>query len=164
MRHLILIILLSQHVFSLQAQFYKTTWGVRLDDDQFGFNLTQKVAKEFTIELFSDFDKKELRYGGHIRHHSKIAGSKLNWCQGVGAHGGLLKPRNSFWGINPVVGAEYKFMLFPLLVSFDINPFIYISGSHPEFWSLQTIFSIKYVLVKEEKRKKWRERMESRGD
>jgi len=135
------------------SQLYKTTWGVRLDDSQFGLSLTQKLAKKITIESFADFDKSELRYGANFRFHSKILGRRLNWYKGVGAIGGLLKPETSFYGASAVVGADYKFMLFPLVVSFDLNPIVYLSPSHPEWWSMQTVFSLKYVLVKEPKKK-----------
>ncbi len=149
----ILVLFLLIVSLSGEAQLYKTTWGVRLDDNQFGLSLTQKIAKKITIEAFSDFDESELRFGANARFHSKILGRRLNWYRGVGAIGGLLKPNISFWGASAVVGADYKFMLFPIVVSFDVNPVFYLSQSHPKWWSMQTVFSLKYVLVKEPKKK-----------
>ena len=141
---------------STYSQLYKTTWGVRVDDSQFGLNLTQKLAQKITVEGFIDFDQTELRYGGNLRFHRPILGRRLSWYPGVGAFGGLLKPKTNFWGASFLVGADYKFMMFPLVISFDVNPIVYISTSHPEYWSMQTVFSLKYVLVKEPtKKKRW---------
>ena len=153
MKKIGIIILLTINTSILYSQLYKTTWGVRLDDSQFGLSLTQKLAPKITIEPFADFDKSELRYGANFRFHKKILGRRLNWYRGIGAIGGLLKPKTSFWGATALVGADYKFMLFPIVVSFDINPVFYLSSSHPDWWSMQTVFSIKYVLIKEPKKK-----------
>lgn len=134
------------------SQLYKTSFGLRFDDDQLGFSLTQKVAKPFTVEVFADADKTEFRYGGIIRHHSRIAGRRLNWYQGLGGHGGLIKNGNKFYGVNGVIGAEYKFFLFPIGISFDFNPLIHLSPGTDTLLDTQTVFSIKYIIVKDRKK------------
>lgn len=153
MKKTLLLVVLSFQIGVSYTQLYKTTWGLRIDDSQFGISFTQKLTKKITVESFADFDQTELRYGANFRLHQKILGRRLSWYRGIGAIGGLLKPKVSFYGASALIGADYKFILLPIVVSFDVNPLFYLSPNHPKWWSMQTVFTIKYVLVKEPKSK-----------
>jgi hypothetical protein len=47
------------------------------------------------------------------------------------------------------VGVEHKILLIPFSVGFEINPSIHIMGSHPNWYTFQSVFSVKYVIIKD---------------
>lgn len=142
------------------AQIYKSTFGLRFDDSQLGFDYTQRILPSLTAEAFLDLETSEIRAGAAVRPHFKIAGRRLNWYPTAGVFVAQRRQVGSAWGVAPGVGAEYKFMLAPVVISFDIVPHIYLTPSFPDYFNFQTVFSIKYILVKD-KRVKLPKRRES---
>ena len=134
-----------------QAQIYKTTFGVRLDDQQLGFNFTQRVLPTVSAEAFLDLETSEVRAGAAIRPHLKLAGKRLNWYPTLGAFMAQRRQVGGAWGIVTGIGAEYKFMLAPVVISFDMVPHIYLTPDFPDYFNFQTVFSIKYILVKDKR-------------
>jgi hypothetical protein len=56
------------------------------------------------------------------------------------------------------MGIEYKIMIAPVVISFDVNPAFHTGGNHANWWDFQTVFSIKYILIKDRKKlfENWR--------
>lgn len=133
----------------LSAQLYKTNIGVRLDESQFGISLDQKIYKQFTATAAFDAKSNEIKASALARYHLKVLGRRLNIYPGFGPHWGVVKEYGEFTGFDLMIGAEYKLMLLPVVLSFDVNPSFHTGGNHPDWWNFQTVFSIKYVLVKD---------------
>ncbi len=131
------------------AQLYKTTAGIRLDNEQFGLALDQKIYKQLTATAAFDARSNDLRATGLLRYHIKILGRRLNIYPGAGVHVGTYKNYGSYHGFDLLLGAEYKLLLLPVVLSFDFQPAIHSGGSHPDWWNLQSVFSIKYVIHKQ---------------
>lgn len=134
-----------------QAQIYKSTFGLRFDDEQLGFSFTQRVLPTVSVEAFLDLEKTEIRSGAVIRPHLKLAGKRLNWYPMAGAFVTQRRQVGSAWGVLTGIGAEYKFMLAPVVISFDVVPHIYLTQDFPDYFNFQTVFSVKYILVKDKR-------------
>lgn len=133
------------------SQLYKTTFGARLDDAQFGMSLTQRILPKTSIEVYGDMTSNNVQAGAVIRQHLKIAGKRMNYYPIAGVHTGYMKDSGSFSGADLGIGAEYKFILMPLAISFDVVPSVHFLGNHSDWWTFNTVFSIKYVLVEDKK-------------
>jgi hypothetical protein len=157
---IVLILFISQAGIS---QLYKTTFGARLDDAQFGLSLTQRILPKTSIEVYGDMTSNFVQAGAVVRQHLKIAGRRMNYYPIVGMHTGYYKDRGGFSGSDLGIGAEYKFILMPLSMSFDVVPSVHFIGNHADWWTFNTVFSIKYILV-EDKRIKLPRRKESDDD
>lgn len=138
--------------FSLPAQLYRTNIGVRLDDSQFGLSIDQKVYDQFVVQAAFDARSNELKATAYARYHLKLIGRRLNVYPGIGAHTGVVKEEGAFGGFDLLVGAEYKMMILPVVLSFDVSPAFHTAGNHPDWWNFRTVFSIKYVIVKKKNR------------
>jgi hypothetical protein len=136
---------------SASGQLYKTSFGLRLDDSQLGFNFTQRLLPTLSAEGFLDLETNEVRAGAALRPHFKLAGKRLNWYPTAGVFVAQRKNVGSAWGMVPGVGAEYKFILAPVVISFDLVPHIYLTPSFPDYLNFQTVFSVKYILVKDKR-------------
>lgn len=145
---------------SLPAQLYKTNIGVRLDESQFGVSLDQKIYQQFTTTAAFDAKSNEVKATAIARYHFKVLGRRLNIYPGLGAHWGVVKEYGDFSGFDLLIGAEYKLVLLPVVLSFDVNPAFHTAGHHPDWWNFQTVFSIKYVLVKDRAKffERWRKK------
>lgn len=139
------IILLS---INLPAQLYKTTLGIRLDNEQFGIGIDQRIFKPVTVSAAFDARSNEVRATALLRYHIKVIGRRLNVYPGIGAHAGVYKNYGSYQGGDLLFGAEYKMLIAPIVISFDFMPSFHTGGEHPDWWNLQSVFSIKYVIQK----------------
>lgn len=148
----IILVIVSLVSMTAQAQVYKSTVGLRLDDEQIGLSYTQRFLDQTSAEAFVDLGKRQISAAVFARQHFKLVGRRLNWNVGAGPMIGTLKDHGDFYGGIVNLGADYKFMLFPVVISFDLQPNIYLGNSHPDWWSFQSVFSIKYVLVKDKKK------------
>jgi len=133
---------------NLGAQLYKTSVGVRLDNEQFGIGLDQKIYKQLTATAAFDARSNEVRSSAFLKYHLKIIGQRLNVYPGIGAHYGVYKNFGEYSGFDMLFGAEYKMIIAPIVLSFDFQPSFHPGGSHPDWWNLQSVFSIKYVINK----------------
>lgn len=133
------------------AQLYKSTFGLRFDDAQLGLSAAYRFQQRLSAEAFVDLDRDEFRAGSNLRFHNKLAGRRLNWYPIGGLFLASRKNVGDTWGFTPGIGAEYKFILAPVVISFDFAPHIYLTRDFPDYWSPQTVFSIKYILVKDKR-------------
>lgn len=152
LKSLFLVIILWIASLQVSAQLYKTNLGLRLDESQFGISVDQKIYKQFTAQAAFDARENEIRATAFARYHIKLLGRRLNFYPGLGAHTGILKEYGRYDGFDLLVGVEYKIMIAPVVISFDVNPAFHTGGSHANWWDFQTVFSIKYILVKDRKK------------
>ncbi len=138
--------------FFLSAQLYKTNLGIRLDESQFGLSLDQKIYKQLTAQVAFDAKTREIKATAFARYHLKVIGRRLNVYPGIGVHTGTYKDHGGFSGFDMLVGAEYKMMILPVVLSFDFSPAFHTAGHHPDWWNFQSVFSIKYILVKDKRK------------
>jgi len=152
MRHLVFLFCLLGSL-SLRSQIYKTAIDLRLDNELFGFGLTQKLLPQVTAIGAMDFRMgNEIKGTALIRYHIKWAGRRINFYPGVGVHSGVKKDFGNFRGIDFTLGAEYKSVLLPLVVAYEFQPVIHTAGNHPDFYNLQSVLTVRYVLVKDKKK------------
>lgn len=142
------------------GQLYKTNLGVRIDESQFGISFDQKIWGQLTAQAAFDAKTNEVRATTFMRYHIKLLGRRLNFYPGLGAHTGVLKEYGNFHGFDLLMGLEYKIMIAPIVISFDVNPAFHTGGSHSDWWDFQTVFSVKYILVKDKKKlfENWRDK------
>jgi hypothetical protein len=145
---ILLFILVS---FNGSAQLYKSMMGLRLDDSRIGLSYTQRVLPEVSLQVYGDLASTFVQSGFVARKHMKIAGRRLNWYPIAGVHAGFFKDFGGFSGVDIGIGGEYKFILAPVAISFDLVPSVHIGGSHPEWWTMSSMFTIHFILVKDKK-------------
>ena len=138
-------------VGSVYGQKYKSAIGLRVDGGKMvGVNYTQRFFKRTTAELNLDF-----REGNQVvtslvyKIHKPLVGRGLTLFGGVGYHFGNYKDLGSFSGGDFTVGVEHKIVILPFSIGFELSPSIHLSGVHPDWYTFQSIFSVKYVLIKQ---------------
>ncbi len=135
-----------------QAQVYRTAAGVRLDSDRFGVSLQQKIHERGTIEGIFSVGSREYSGTALYEWHFPILGRRFNYYLGAGGHVGNLKDSGVFTGVDAILGVEYKVNGLPFLLSADVKPAVHIN--HEDWVDLSTGISIRYVILKEKKKKK----------
>lgn len=135
-----------------KAQVYRTAAGVRLDGDVFGVSVQQKLYDQATVEGIFAVSARE--YSGTVLYewHRPILGKRFNYYLGAGGHVGNLKDHGAFGGVDLIGGIEYKINGLPFLLSTDIKPALHFN--HEDWTDFSTGVSIRYVIVKEKKKKK----------
>ena len=76
------------------AQVYKRSLGVRLDESSFGISLVQRLARPLTAEIIADMRQKDVSIALIPRVHGKILGRRLNYFIGAGS-GSIIESINS---------------------------------------------------------------------
>ncbi len=148
-----------------QAQVYKRSAGIRLDESSFGLSLVQRLARPLTIEGIADLRKQDISLALVPRIHGRLLGRRLNYFIGAGAQAGLVKTGEQqlrpFWGVGGMIGLEYKFNLLPIHISYDVRPLVQLHG-HPDLLGIQSAFAIR--LVRKSERKEWKEKLKKWKD
>ncbi|WP_242921957.1 hypothetical protein [Pontibacter liquoris] len=151
-RILFLSILLCGVSIVSRAQVYRTAAGVRLDSDVFGLTLQQKLHEQGTLEAILALSAREYSATALYEWHRPILGKRFNYYLGAGGHVGNLKDNGMFTGVDGIIGVEYKVNGLPFLLSADVKPAVHF---HHEDWTdFSTGISVRYVIVKEKKKKK----------
>ena len=83
--------------------------------------------------------------------HKPLVGKGLTVFAGLGYHVGNFKDEGSFSGGDVTVGVEHKILILPISIAFEINPSVHITGEHSDWYTFQSVFSVKYVLIKNRK-------------
>nr|WKN34078.1 hypothetical protein K4G66_16995 [Tunicatimonas sp. TK19036] len=153
------------------AQKYSTAAGLRVDGDQLGITMKQRVFRSFALEGMLTGNDREMRGTLLLENHYPLIGKGLNFYVGGGGHLGGLDDFGPVMGVDAIMGAELKIPLLRLVVSADVKPAYHIS--HEENFDYSTAISVRYVLGKEGKnqrqkaraqRKRKRERLKTRSD
>jgi len=131
------------------AQKYRTAAGFRSGGDDYGLTVQQLVLPKTTVEGLAMFAPRERSGTVMIERHFGILGPSLNYYFGAGGHYGQHKENGQFWGIDGLVGAEYKIAFLRLVVSLDFKPTIEFNSVD---WNrFPTAFSVRYILIKQKK-------------
>ncbi|HEY4651000.1 MAG TPA: hypothetical protein VIG72_06275 [Pontibacter sp.] len=148
------LLLLFILMVSLQAsaQKYRTALGPRIESDKFGISLQQKVNERGTIEVIAGLGEREYSGTALYEWHFPLLGERFNYYLGAGAHVGNLKDHGVFTGADAMLGLEYKVNGLPFLLSADIKPALHLN--HENWVDLSSGVSIRYVIVKEKKKKR----------
>jgi len=146
----IVIIFLTGFSSMSIGQRYKTALGIRADGGKMiGVNLTQRFFKATTAELNLDFREGNQVIGrGTFKIHKPLIGKGLTLFGGIGMHYGNYKDIGVFSGGDVSVGLEHKILILPFSVSFELTPSVHLGGEHPNWYTFQSVFSVKYILIK----------------
>jgi len=127
--------------------------GVRIDGGKMlGLTYSQRFFKRTTAELNLDFRSQEVKTSIVGKVHKPLVGRGLTLFGGLGYHVGSFKDRGGFSGLDLTVGAEHKIIIVPISIAFELAPSAHITGDHPDWYTFQSVFSIKYVLVRNRER------------
>jgi hypothetical protein len=148
---LLFFLILSAASIQVHAQKYRTAAGVRFESDKVGFSIQQKVHDRGTIEGIASVGAREYSGTALYEWHFPLLGERFNYYLGGGAHVGNLKDHGVFTGADAILGLEYKVNGLPFLLSADIKPAIHIN--HEDWIGLSSGVSVRYVIVKEKKKK-----------
>jgi len=148
---LLLTLFLITLTITANAQKYRTAVGPRLESDRFGISIQQKVHDRGTLEGIAALGSRE--YSGTVLYewHFPILGERFNYYLGAGGHVGNLKDKGVFTGVDAILGVEYKVNGLPFLLSADVKPAFHLN--HEDWVHLSSGVSIRYVIVKEKKKK-----------
>ena len=145
----ILYVITAGAFTNCNAQKYKSAAGIRIDGGKMlGFSYSQRFFKRTTAEFNLDFRNNEVKTSIMGKYHKRLLGKSLTLFGGIGYHAGSFKEEGGFSGGDVSIGAEHKILILPLTVSFELNPSIHITGEHPDWYTFQSVFSIKYILIK----------------
>lgn len=112
---------------------YKTAAGVKVWDGA-GLTLKTFIADKAALEFIGFFNKDGVRITALYEYHGELnTEGNLRWYVGPGAHVGLYKGNNTAFGIDGVVGIDYKFTNLPLNISLDWQPTIEFFGGKSFF-------------------------------
>lgn len=145
----IIVLLALISVSSCNAQKYKSAAGVRMDGQMFGVTYSQRFFNAVTAEGNLDFRNQEVNVSVVGKYHKPILGKSLTLFMGGGYHLGTYKNYGGFSGADLTIGVEHKILIVPFSVGFEINPSIHFTGSHPNWYTFQSVFSVKYVIAKD---------------
>ncbi|MFK7756717.1 MAG: hypothetical protein AB8B53_07280 [Flavobacteriales bacterium] len=151
MRVLLIICLLIGFgsVNHCNAQKYKSALGLRVDGGKMlGLTYSQRFFKRTTAEINLDFRNQEVKTTILGKYHKRLLGKGLTLFGGVGYHIGNFKDEGAFTGADITLGVEHKILILPLSVSFELNPSAHITGEHPDWYTFQSVFAVKYILVR----------------
>ena len=133
------------------AQKYRTALGVRIAKESVGLTLQQRILPKSTLEGLGMVGSREASGTVLFEQHFPIIFKGLNYYVGGGAHVGNLKDSGVFYGGDAILGLEMKLPILRFVISGDLKPAFH--ANHEDWFELQRGFSIRYILVKEKKKK-----------
>ena len=131
-----------------QAQKYTTALGARFGGGSGGYGLTlqQRIVNNTTLEAIGLAAPREWSTTLLAEQHFGILGPSLNYYFGAGGHAGRNRETGPFYGLDGLIGAEYKIPIIPLVISFDFKPTMEFRSD--DWARFPTAFSLRYIIVK----------------
>jgi hypothetical protein len=124
---------LSAQNKTAESLTYKTAAGVKVWDGA-GLSLKTFIADKAALEFIGFFNKYGARITGLYEFHGDLnTEGNLKWYIGPGAHVGLYKGGNTAFGVDGVLGLDYKFKNLPLNISLDWQPSLEFFSGNSEF-------------------------------
>lgn len=145
----VLLLCISGSFGEVYAQKYVTALGGRLAKNDFGLTLQQKVLPKTTLEALAVVRQREVAATVLAEQHFPVLGRRFNYYVGGGAHLGAMKDFGATYGLDGIMGLEFS--LYPVNISADLKPSVHIR--HENWFDLSTGISVRYILVKEKKKK-----------
>ena len=155
----LLVLLIASSFQPCSGQKYITASGVRIGPDHLGISVQQRFFKQFTVESIISMNVNEARLTGMLEHHQKILGRRLNAYLGLGGHVSVINKIGSLYGVDGILGLEYKMMLSRLALSFDFQPAYHLNGD--DSFNMRSAITLRKVLLKDnhfKKKKRKRQR------
>jgi hypothetical protein len=143
------VLALSLLGFSLPAaaQKYRTAAGFRSGGGSYGLTVQQVVLPKTTLEGLALAGTRERSATVLAERHFGILGPSLNYYLGAGAHIGTHRNDGTFWGLDAIVGAEYKIPFARVVLSLDFKPTLEFNSAD---WNrFPTAFSVRYIILKQ---------------
>jgi hypothetical protein len=129
------------------AQKYRTAAGIRSGGGNYGITIQQLVLPSTTLEGLGMLSPRERTATLLAERHFGILGPSLNYYFGAGAHVGNHKDNGGFWGLDGIIGAEYKIAFVPVVLSIDFKPTVEFNSVD---WNrFPTAISVRYILIKQ---------------
>ncbi|MFZ1528682.1 MAG: hypothetical protein WAT19_08025 [Ferruginibacter sp.] len=101
---------------------YKTAAGIKIWDGV-GLSLKTFIQEKAALEFIGFFNSDGVRITGLYEFHGDLnSEGNLKWYVGPGAHVGLYKGNNTLFGVDGVLGLDYKFNELPLNIALDWQP------------------------------------------
>ena len=131
----------------VSAQKYRTAAGFRSGGSSYGLTIQQLVLPNTTLEGLAMFSARERSATVLAERHFGILGPSLNYYFGAGAHVGRHKDDGNFWGLDGLIGAEYKIPFARVVLSLDFKPTVEFNSAD---WNrFPTAFSVRYIIIKQ---------------
>ena len=132
---------------SALAQKYRTAAGIRAGGGTYGITIQQLVLPKTTLEGLAMLSPRERSATVLAERHFGILGPSLNYYFGAGAHVGTHKDDGNFWGLDGIVGAEYKIPFARVVLAVDFKPTVEFNSAD---WNrFPTAFSVRYIILKQ---------------
>ena len=132
---------------SALAQKYRTAAGIRAGGGTYGITIQQLVLPKTTLEGLAMLSPRERSATVLAERHFGILGPSLNYSFGAGAHVGAHKDDGNFWGLDGIVGAEYKIPFARVVLAVDFKPTVEFNSAD---WNrFPTAFSVRYIILKQ---------------
>lgn len=161
----LVVILILLITASAGAQNYKTGIGVRFGGFTSGLTFKTFVNSTSAIEAIGSFGHRSFLLTGLYEKHKAVSNAQgLQWLYGGGAHMGFFRYGGSYWiyknkgthiyveeegvsrsvfGVDFILGLDYKFNNAPLNIGLDIKPFFdFYNGTQGYF---DGAFSFRFV-------------------
>lgn len=124
---------------------YKTAAGIKVWNGA-GLSLKTFIADKSALEFIGFFNSDGVRITGLYEYHGELnTEGNLKWYGGPGAHVGLYKGSNTSFGVDGVIGLDYKFNNMPLNISLDWQPTIEFLGGKSAFIGSWGGLGIRYT-------------------
>ncbi len=124
---------------------YKTAIGVKVWNGA-GATLKTFLTEKDALEFIGFFNGDGTRITGLYELHGDLnTEGNLKWYVGFGAHVGLYKLDNTVFGLDGVVGIDYKFANAPINLALDWQPSLELKKNYG-FNSNWGGFAIRFTL------------------
>lgn len=138
--------------FTLNAQHYNTSLGVRLGYDS-GLALKYFVTPENAAEFILSVSPRYFQLVGMYEYQQLVPGSSdLSWMVGVGGHVGGIHhdtdkhKSNLLLGVDLMAGLEYGIARTPYTIALDWKPSFNFTNSYNDYWFHGFALSFRYTL------------------
>lgn len=136
---------------SYSGQSYTTALGVKFYPG--AISLKHFISDKNALEGLGYFWNRGFRFTGLYEIHGNINGAPgLKWYIGPGAHIGVYNTKydndkgGSFFGVDGVLGLDYKFRDAPINLSLDWQPSFEFGGGHYDGFSANWGgFAVRYT-------------------
>jgi hypothetical protein len=151
---ILIVLMLSASAMTVRAEDYETAVGIRLGGVTQGLTVKHFLSTNSALEGILSFGHHGFLITGLYELHDEISGAPgLYWLYGGGAHLGFYNGGDYFYykkhgvryyyeegqstavfGVDLILGLEYKFPKAPVAVGLDLKPFFDFAEEFPGYW------------------------------
>ncbi len=145
------VLLVATSTTVLNAQSYKTAFGVRLGYEN-GLTLKHFLAPSSAAEFLFSASPRHFQLTGMYEFQQPVPDAPgLDWFVGIGAHlGSIHKKKDSYEGTlligaDLIGGLEYSFPRAPFNLSLDWKPSFNFTSNYNDYWYSGFALSLRYT-------------------